>query len=205
MAMYCSFGLMGTATIARRPTARRLTCRVVGRGVSAGVCRSQGLTDLNGAPDGVLNNVSFIFDGTRHMFFAVRHGHPDPIDMPNYLSQTVQIAALDEASVWNGGGTWQVLGNLSTASAGYNGQATGWARNDNPGLLRTPYGTLYAYNRLEIFYSASQSIAQCGAPFPCDLWTYTIASEVATSGEQSPRRFRPPRDRPIGTSPLRYV
>lgn len=119
-----------------------------------------GLTGTDGSPDW-LNNADLAYDPSRDLFWAIREQHPYPADDPDYLSTSVQLVSIPGSSIWNGGGTWTVQGAITPAISGF-------ARNDNAGLVRTAYGTLADENSISVVFTTS-----CGG---CanSLWTYAL-------------------------------
>lgn len=119
-----------------------------------------GLTGSDGAGDW-LNDADFAYDPSRDRFYAVREQHPYPADEPNYIGSSVQVVSISGASIWNGGGTWNVEGAIAPA-------LTGFARNHNAGIVRTEFGTLPDPAALGIVFTTS-----CGG---CSgsLWQYAL-------------------------------
>ncbi|MDQ7908254.1 hypothetical protein RB614_27380 [Phytohabitans sp. ZYX-F-186] len=97
-----------------------------------------GLTPEPFLPDSgrFLHNASWAYDGSRDSFVVSRDtGALEG----NEVQRNVEVDRIAGASVWAGGGTWTVLGQITGAHSGYR-----W--NHNSGLVRDPYGGL-AYQR----------------------------------------------------------
>lgn len=121
-----------------------------------------GLTGTTGGSD-VLNNFDIAYDPPRDRFYLVRDQHPAPADNPQWISASLQVASIDGASVWNGGGAWRVEGAITPA-------LTGLPRNHNAGLLRTVYGTLPDSGALTVIFTESCSGPSCDSLWSYDLW-----------------------------------
>ncbi|MCU6707727.1 hypothetical protein M6D81_03305 [Paenibacillus sp. J5C_2022] len=123
-----------------------------------------GLKDLNGEQDW-FNNFDVTYDPSRDRFYAVRDVHPFPSNVPGYITRGVQIVSIEGSSVWGGGGTWKVEGTLNTA-------VTGFPRNHNAGLLRTPFGTLPEPDKVEVYFADSAEAPNLigEAEFTYDIW-----------------------------------
>jgi len=128
-----------------------------------------GLANLNGDPD-FLNNFDIAYDPSRDRFYAVREMHPYPTGEPSYIASAQQIVSISGGSVWGGGGEWRVEGTLNAA-------VTGFARNHNAGLLRTPYGTLPSPNAIDVYFTDSDAApALVGrAEYTYDVWRISAA------------------------------
>ena len=108
-----------------------------------------------------LNGADFAYDPVTDRFLAVRERHPYPTDDPDYIGAELQVASIDGTSIWAGGGTWTVEGNIGAAQ-------TGMARNHNAGLIRSEYGTLPVSGEVSVVFTVT-----CGA---CSdsLWHYEL-------------------------------
>jgi hypothetical protein len=123
-----------------------------------------GLTGIDGKADW-LNNFDVIYDPSRDRFFTVREQHPNPSDYPTYIGASLQIVSIEGGSIWNGGGSWKVEGEI-------NSNLTGFPRNHNSGMLRTAYGTLPDSATLQVFFTDSNAGTDLsGRPeFTYDIW-----------------------------------
>ncbi|MFD2348559.1 hypothetical protein ACFSTC_02900 [Nonomuraea ferruginea] len=123
-----------------------------------------GLTGTDGKPD-VLNNFDVAYDPSRDRFYAVREQHPYPTVAPKQIGASLQVASIDGASIWNGGGSWRVEGVIDPA-------LTGLPRNHNAGIVRTVYGTLPDSGSLTVIFTESCA-GTCASLWSYDLWRVT--------------------------------
>lgn len=131
---------------------------------------TDGLTKRDGSPDPVLHNASFVYDGARDFFWAVRTGHDVPA---GYLvSDFVQVAYIPGAAIWSGSGRWTVAAAVAPSSAGWSVHGSGFAQNDNAALARNPYGGMIDRGFLDVYFTTSHARA-----FPADLFTYRVRSQ----------------------------
>jgi len=123
-----------------------------------------GLSRTDGAPD-FLNNFDVAYDPSRDRFYAVREVHPYPSGDPSYIAGAQQLVSISGGAVWGGGGAWRVEGTLNAA-------VTGFARNHNAALLRTPYGTLPQPDRIDVYFTDSAAAPDLSgrAEFTYDIW-----------------------------------
>ncbi|TLS50904.1 hypothetical protein FE782_17815 [Paenibacillus antri] len=128
-----------------------------------------GLVRTDGAPD-FLNNFDVAYDPSRDRFYAVREMHPYPSGDPSYIAGAQQIVSISGGAVWGGGGEWKVEGTLNAA-------VTGFARNHNAALLRTPFGTLPQPDRLDVYFTDSSASPDLSgrAEFTYDVWRISAA------------------------------
>jgi Concanavalin A-like lectin/glucanases superfamily len=124
-----------------------------------------GLVGADGSAD-YLNNYDVAYEGTRDRFFAIREVHPYPTTNPNYIGRNLQLISIEGSSIWNGGGTWRIEGNINPGT-------TDFSRNHNGGLKRTPYGSLANPSRLEPVFTRSCA-QENGASCPTPEWTYDL-------------------------------
>ncbi|GAB3159570.1 hypothetical protein GCM10027290_64610 [Micromonospora sonneratiae] len=83
-----------------------------------------------------LHNASWTYDASRDVFFVSRDtGALDG----NEVQANIEVDRIPGVHVWTGGGTWTVIGQITSAQTGYR-----W--NHNSGLVRDAYGGL-AYQR----------------------------------------------------------
>ncbi len=122
---------------------------------------TSGLVGTDGSQDW-LNNADFAYDPSRDRFYVVREQHPYPTDNPDYIGSTLQVVSIAGASIWNGGGTWQVENAIGPA-------LTGFGRNHNAGILRSPYGTVPDPTRLSVLFTTA--CGNCGD----SLWQYKLS------------------------------
>lgn len=118
-----------------------------------------GLTGTDGAQDR-LHNFDVAYDPTRDRFYVARERYPFPWDDPWYISTEVEIDSIPASSIWNGGGTWQQEALITPSM-------TGFARNHNPGILRTIYGTLPDSSNLTTVFTRGDAV-------PANLWSYDL-------------------------------
>ncbi len=126
-----------------------------------------GLIGTDGANDW-LNNFDIVYDPSRDRFYAIRDQHPFPSGQPNYITESIQLASIDGASIWGGGGTWRVEGNITPL-------LTGLPRNHNAGLMRTTFGTLPDSEEAVVYFTESQAAPTLsGLPeYTYNIWTIT--------------------------------
>ncbi|MEF2246263.1 hypothetical protein [Paenibacillus sp. IITD108] len=117
-----------------------------------------------------LNNFDIVYDPTRDRFYAIRDQHPFPSGQPNYITESIQLASIDGASIWGGGGAWRVEGNITP-------QLTDLPRNHNAGLVRTAFGTLPDQNEAVVYFTESQAAPNLtGLPeYTYNIWRITGA------------------------------
>lgn len=125
---------------------------------------SNGLLDSAGNPDW-LNNYDIAYNPANDRFVMVRELHPYPASHPNYISTAIQVASIEGAAIWGGGGQWKVEGTLGSA-------ITGFARNHNPGLLRTAHGTLPHADAVTVYFTDSEAGDGLSGPpeYTYDIW-----------------------------------
>lgn len=109
----------------------------------------------SGAPDPHLNDASYVYDAARDVFYVVRSQHPLPLDAPSNITTQVQVDVAPGALVRTGLGAWTPLGDIAPSDDGGNTWVTGFARNHNAGIVRTPRGAPVEGSALEIAYTAS--------------------------------------------------
>ncbi|MEV4838729.1 hypothetical protein AB0K05_29790 [Nonomuraea sp. NPDC049486] len=158
---YTAGGPGGTRAYRRDITLADMSAPVVGPAVE--VTRA-GLTGTDGKPD-VLNNFDVAYDPSRDRFYAVREQHPYPTVAPKQIGASLQVASIDGASIWNGGGSWRVEGVIDPA-------LTGLPRNHNAGIVRTVYGTLPDSGSLTVIFTESCA-GTCASLWSYDLWRVT--------------------------------
>lgn len=126
---------------------------------------TDGLTGTDGVADW-LNNFDVAYDPSSDRFFAVREQHPKPTTHPRYIGASLQIASIDAASIWKGGGKWRVEGAITP-------DLTGFPRNHNGGIKRTAIGTLPNPHQISVVFS--RSCADTGE-FTCKTpeWSYNL-------------------------------
>ena len=124
-----------------------------------------GLTDTNSTSD-YLNNFDIAYSPQRDRFFAVRETHPYPSDTPNNESTAVQVVSIAGSDMWAGTGAWTVEG-------GFGAPLTGKARNHNPGLVRTAFGTLPDEAQVTVRFTEADAGSN-------SLWTDKIWETSAT-------------------------
>jgi hypothetical protein len=120
-----------------------------------------GLTGTDGGTD-ILHNFDVAYNPSRDRFYVVRERHPFPFSEPWYITTELQVASIPAADLWNGTGSWTVESNITPAD-------TGFARNHNPGFLRTRYGTLPDDNSTTVVFTRSDT-----GSFPSTLWGYEL-------------------------------
>jgi hypothetical protein len=151
---------------------------------------TDGLTGTDYAPDALIN-FDIAYDASRDRFVAVYEQQPYPSTYPNYISTSVQIASIDGASIWSGGGTWKVESVINPA-------LTNIQRNHNPGIKRNQYGGLPDGNQLGIVFTKSCS-RDNGASCPTAEWSYDLweisgslsANDIASSGFSTSQTLTP--------------
>jgi hypothetical protein len=70
-----------------------------------------GLTSRDGSPED-FHNADFVYDSRKDRFIVVRERHPFDTNVPSWVASEVQIVWINGSSVWNGGGSWTVMGNI---------------------------------------------------------------------------------------------
>ncbi|THF66750.1 hypothetical protein E7T06_20580 [Deinococcus sp. Arct2-2] len=129
------------------------------RVTDAGLSRSDGAT-------GQFTSFDVTYDPSRDRFYAVLEQYPFSNVYPNYITSNLQVVSIEGSSIWNGGGTWRAEGLLTPST-------TGFDRNHNAGLKRTPSGTLPSANQLDVVFTKSCSRAG-GASCPVGEWSYDL-------------------------------
>ena len=120
-----------------------------------------GLVSGTGGQD-VLHNFDVAYDPSRDRFYMVRERHPFPTTEPWYISTELEVDSIPGSSIWNGTGTWTVEGAISP-------HQTGFARNHNPGIVKTKFGTLPNSNEITVVLTKSNT-----GSFPATLWGYNL-------------------------------
>ena len=118
-----------------------------------------GLTSRDGSKE-VLHNASLVFDPASNRFYMVRPQHPFDKELPSFVASALQINAIDADSIWSGTGVWEVLGTITS-------KETGFPRNHNAELSRTPFGTIPEPGVLTVTFTT----AVTGDRW---LWSYTL-------------------------------
>ncbi len=122
----------------------------------------QGLTNRDGAPSWAVTNADLVFDAARRLVYMVYDRLPKDTEDPSFIVSELQIAALPYGDLIGSTGAWHIIGNVTPAG-------TGWPRNHNSALVRTPEGHLPEPGRLRVHATRSML-----APFPACLWTYRL-------------------------------
>lgn len=116
-----------------------------------------------------LHNASWTYDPSRASFFVAR----DTGDLAgNEVEETVEIDQIAGSSIWSGGGTWTVIGQITGAQSGYK-----W--NHNAGLVRDPYGglayqSLFDYSGVDVYF-ATEPATGSGPPPWDGYFTYRMS------------------------------
>jgi len=119
-----------------------------------------GLTSRDGSK-AIFHNANLVYDPDRDKFFVSRPTHPvGPPDLP--FCEQLQIACIDGDYIWAGFGSWDVLGHIDSSQSGF-------PRNHNCGIMRTPYGYLPDFDSIRVIFAVSQES-------PDWLWTHRLHS-----------------------------
>lgn len=106
-----------------------------------------GLKNLNNQND-FINNGDFVYDAAKDRFYLASDCHPNPTDIPDFISSHFRVAYF--------GGTdfskakWTNVANIGA-------EDTGFARNHNVGLVRDAYGHLLASDYMTVYYTVSDT------------------------------------------------
>lgn len=120
---------------------------------------TKGLTNLNGGAD-VINNANVAYDKNLKRYYFVSDCHPYPTDgdplfvsskfRVTYISEKGEnIGDLFESIAKQGGKSWSTLATIGEAE-------TGFKRNSNCGIVRSPYGYVLDSSKIEVYYSMSE-------------------------------------------------
>jgi hypothetical protein len=101
-----------------------------------------------------LHNASWAYDPSRASFVISRD--TGPLD-GNEVQANIEVARISGSSIWSGGGTWMVTGQITSAQTGYR-----W--NHNSGLVRDVYGGLafqrpLDYSGVDVYFAAEPGTA----------------------------------------------
>ncbi len=123
---------------------------------------THGLTNRDGAVCTAVTNADLIYDPARKRVYMVYDRLPKDPEEPAFIVSELQTAALPFGDLTQSSGTWHVTGNITP-------DHTGWARNHNATLVRTPEGWHPEPGRLRVHGTRSLL-----ASFPACLWTYRL-------------------------------
>ncbi len=131
----------------------------------------RGLTDLNGNGGDVINNVGVAFDEELKRYYFVSDCHPYPTDGdPLFVSSAYRITYMSEQGEI--GDLFAAQGTKRHYTLATVGEAeTGFKRNSNCCIVRSPYGYVLNSREIETFYSMSDVCKEYE-------WTYRIHSQV---------------------------
>ncbi|MBN1490726.1 MAG: hypothetical protein JXA69_12480 [Phycisphaerae bacterium] len=125
---------------------------------------TKGLTRTDGGPD-VIANFDVALDRKRQRFVAVRERRPYPTGQPSFIGEQIQIVSLPAGELRESDAEWRVEGEVTPAM-------TGFARNHNAGIVRTPRGELPEDDRLTVFFASSETEPKLAGRFAA--WTYAL-------------------------------
>ncbi len=117
-----------------------------------------GLTNEGGGPDNLLQGAALAYDAVQDIFWLVRPGHPFPLDCPDWISDSLQIATLPSADLWTGGGAWTLRAEVTSG-------ITNSHRIFDPGFIRNAFGGLANGSDPDVLVSTA---GDC----PDWLWSY---------------------------------
>jgi len=155
---YTKGDLSGTKIFRRELDLSDMSSPVIG---SAMTVPKAGLTERDGSTV-IFHNADFVYDPVRDKFFVCRSRHPFDTTVPDFIASEVQVACIDGDAIWSGSGSWDVLGNIGVNNSGY-------PRNHNSGILRTPYGDLPDFSQIRIIFAV-------GVTGDDWLWSYRLHS-----------------------------
>jgi hypothetical protein len=136
----------------------------------------------------VLHNFDVAYDPRRDRFYMAREAGPRPTSQPVNISDRVEVDSISAGGLRTGAGAWRVENRITP-------KTTGFARNHNPGLLRTVHGTLPAGDSIEVVLSRSTVGAFPGTLYSYDLWSVTGSLSAANGGRNSDRHHWLQQDR----------
>jgi hypothetical protein len=135
---------------------------------------TNGLKQVNGATDYVLNNADFAYDPGTERMYMIRDGHPSAAVSPT-VSTEVQLCYtevnINDKSIGgnlSGSTTWKTHKVL-------NESVTGLARNHNAGLVTDAYGHIKNSSTIEAVVSGGYNISSTGTSIVWpELGTYRL-------------------------------
>ena len=122
-----------------------------------------------GLGDDVLHNFDVAYDRAGERFYMVREAGPRPTSPPTNISDRVEVDSISARGLETGTGSWRVEERITSAT-------TGFARNHNPGLLRTAHGALPAGDEIEVVLTRSTEGDFPESLYSYDLWSVTTSS-----------------------------
>lgn len=140
--------------------------------LSSAQITTKGLLSLNGGAD-VMNNANVAYDKQLKRYYFVSDCHPYPTDGdPLFVSSAFRVTYMSEKDENIGdtfaslaaqsGKSWFTLKTVGEAETGYK-------RNSNCAIVRSPYGYILDNSSIEVYYSMSE----LGYGYE---WTYRIHS-----------------------------
>ncbi|MET8868970.1 hypothetical protein ABZW11_39095 [Nonomuraea sp. NPDC004580] len=120
-----------------------------------------------------LHNASWAYDPSRASFVVSRD--TGPLD-GNEIQANVEVDRLAGSSVWEGGGTWTVVGQITAGQSGHR-----W--NHNSGLVRDSYGGLafqrpLDYSGVDVYFATEPGSAGTVPPWD-GYFTYRLQHGTA--------------------------
>ena len=125
--------------------------------ISSEKLSAKGLKNLNGNQD-IINNADFGYDPITGRYYAVSDCHPNPSDVPDYISSHFRVTYFDYTDSFTTF-TWKSIATIGP-------DQTGFARNHNVGIMRDAYGHI-TEDYLSVFYTVSITGDD-------SLWSYRI-------------------------------
>ena len=125
--------------------------------ISSEKLSTKGLKNLNGNQDH-MNNADFGYDPVTGRYYAVSDCHPNPSDVPDFISSHFRVTYFDYTDSFTTF-TWKTISTIGP-------DRTGFARNHNTGILRDEYGHI-TEDYLSVFYTVSITGDD-------SLWSYRI-------------------------------
>lgn len=121
----------GTYMVRRQLDFSDLSAPMIGFGLRL---PEAGLTTGDGSR-AILHNGDLVYDTGHDRFFLIAPRHPFDPELPGFVSSVLQLASIGGEAIRSGYGHWQLVGTIGPADSGF-------PRNHNAALVRTPTGTL---------------------------------------------------------------
>lgn len=107
-----------------------------------------GLKQIDNMQKDYTSNIELAFDSINNVIVMIRPVHPNPIDYPSYINETLEINYIDLDSFENSTGTWTKLIRISPEISNY-------PRNHNACIERNSFGKITNWETPKIYFTVS--------------------------------------------------